>query len=62
MSETLVLEYNDIFYSNSNISGKVHITSLSLCDNVLSGLDSCTYVTGIVCQRNYSRQEVLFTK
>ena len=33
MSETSVLEYNDIFYSNtcSNISGKVHITSLSLC-------------------------------
>ena len=36
MSEASVLEYNDIFYSNSNnISGKVHITSLSLCHNVL---------------------------
>ncbi len=32
--ETSVLEYNDMVYSD-NISGKVHITSLNLCHNVL---------------------------
>ncbi len=39
-----------------------YILLVSVCVPMSSGLDSCTYVTGIVCQRNYSRQEVLFTK
>ncbi len=53
MSEASVLEYNDIFYSNSNnviiLVGK-YILLVSVCVPMSSGL------------RNYSRQEVLFTK
>ncbi len=53
-AETSVLEYNDIVYI---ISRKYTYTSL--CHDV----DSCynfniTYIRGIVCQRNYSTQEV----